>query len=112
LAGATTAAGRPALCIGAANPVCAGLEPFSANGQTWSTAIIFTCKENSLAFPQYQLIAVRLLQIARSADKAEIISTDLCQPPPLSAVDSAAAENFLDHMLGLYPLFGVNAFDE
>jgi hypothetical protein len=29
----------------------------------------------------------------------------------LSTAESAAAEIFLDHMLGLYPLFGVNVFE-
>lgn len=111
LVGVTAAADRPALCIGAADPVCAGLAQFGVNGQTWSTAIIFTCKENSLGLPQYQLIDARLLQLAQSADRAEIYSADHCEPPHLSAAESIAAETFLDYVLGLYPLFGVTAFE-
>jgi len=103
-------ADRPTLCIGAADPVCDGLARYAANDQSWSTALVFTCKENSLNFAQYQSIAARLLQLARNANRAEIISAGRYDPLQLSATESAAAETFLDHILGLYPVLGVTAF--
>jgi len=98
---------RPTLYIGAADPVCDGLARHVTDDQFWSMAIIFTCKENSLDSAQFQSIAASLLQLARSADKAEIGSKRRDPPPQLST----AAENFLDHMLGLYPLLGVTALE-
>jgi len=103
---------RPALCIGAADPICDGLARHAMDDQFWSTALVFTCKENSFGAAQFQSIAASLLQLARSADKAEIISENRSEQPQLSTAESAAAEIFLDHMLGLYPLFGVNAFEK
>jgi len=99
-------ADRPTLYIGAADPVCDGLAQHATDDHFWSMAVIFTCKENSLDSAQFQSIAASLLQLALTADKAEISSKGGGTPVPLNA----AAENFLDHMLGLYPLFGVKAF--
>jgi len=105
-------ADRPTLCIGAADPVCDGLARYATDDQTWSMAVVFTCKENNLNLVQCQSLAARLLQLARSADKAEIISANRSEQPQLSTAESAAAEIFLEHMLGLYPLFGVNVFEK
>ena len=103
-------ADRPTLCIGAADPVCDGLARHATDDQSWSMAVVFTCKENNLNLVQCQSLAARLLQLARGADKAEIINADCSEQPQLSPAESAAAEIFLDHMLGLYPLFGVTVF--
>lgn len=103
---------RPTLCIGAADPVCDGLARHATDDQTWSMAVVFTCKENNLNLVQCQSLAARLLQLSRSVDKAEIISANRSEQPQLSTAESAAAEIFLDHMLGLYPLFGVNVFEK
>jgi hypothetical protein len=105
-------AARPTLCIGAADPVCDGLARHATDDQSWSMAVVFSCKENNLNLRQCQSLAARLLQLARSADKAEIISADCFEQPRLSPAESAAVEIFLDHMLGLYPLFGVNVFEK
>jgi len=105
-------ADRPTLCIGAADPVCDGLARYATDDQTWSMAVVFTCKENNLNLVQCQSLAARLLQLARSADKAEIISANRSEQPQLSTAESAAAEIFLEHMLGLYPLFGVSVFEK
>ncbi len=102
---------RPTLCIGAADPVCDGLVRHAADEQSWSTALVFTCRENSLNFAQYQSIAARLLQLCRNVNQAEIISADRDETQQLNATESAAVETFLEHMLGLYPLFGVTAFE-
>lgn len=104
-------AGRPTLSIGAADPVCDGLARHAADDQFWSTALIFTCRENSLNLAQYQSIAAHLLQLSRNANKAEIISADRYQQQQLSAAESAAVETSLNYILGLYPLFGVTAFE-
>lgn len=110
LTGSAMPTGRPALCVGAADPVCHGLEPFILD-DLWSTAIIFTCKESSLNLAQYQLIATFLRQLATAADKAEVVNAGCGEQPSLLGPERCAAKNFLDHMLGLYPLFGVTAFE-
>lgn len=102
---------RPTLCIGAADPVCDGLARHAADDQSWSTALVFTCRENSLNLAQYQSIAAHLLQLSRNADKADITSADRYQEQHLSATENAVVETFLNHILGLYPLFGVTAFE-
>lgn len=111
LSGPAAAADRPSLCIGAADPVCDGLAQYCADEQGWSTAIIFTCKENCLSFTQCRFIAERLLQLASSADIAAISRIGSGEPVRLSRTESTTAENFLDYMLSLYPLFGVTVFD-
>jgi len=111
LAGTGAGADRSTLCIGASDPVCDGLAGYAAADQPWSTALVFTCKENSLNFAQYQSIAARLLQLSQNAKNAEIISAGHYEVQQLSTTESAAVETFLEYMLGLYPLLGVTAFD-
>lgn len=108
LSGPDGAKSPPTFLIGAANPVCDGLARCDANHQLWSTAIIFTCKEDGLSFAQCQLIAARLLQLA---GRAAVSDAGVGTPARLNSSQQAAAETFLDHMLGLYPLFGVTAFE-
>ena len=111
LSGSGTAMDRPTLLIGAADPVCDGLAHYASTDEPWSTAIIFTCKEDGLSFAQSQTIAARLLQLAGSAGKAAARDPGNDQPARLNSREQAAADNFLEHMLGLYPLFGVTVFD-
>ena len=58
-------ANRPTLCIGAADPVCDGLARHATDDQSWSMAVVFTCKENNLNLVQCQSLAARLLQLAQ-----------------------------------------------
>ncbi len=111
LTGIAVAADRSTLLIGAADPVCDGLALSSSDEQSWSTAIIFTCKENSLSIAQYRFIAMRLMQLARSTDKAAISCLGSSESVAQGKAESSTAESFLDYMLSLYPLFGVTAFD-
>ena len=111
LSAPAAAADRPSLCIGAADPVCDGLARCCADEQGWTTAIIFTCKEDRLSYAQCRFIVERLLQLARSAGITPTRCVDGDEPVQLDKSASAAAENFLDYMLSLYPLFGVTVFD-
>ena len=111
LTGTDAAADRPTLRIGAADPVCDGLAQCCADEQYWSTAVIFTCKENSLSFAQCWFISMRLEQLARCDDKAAISRVGSSEPVALSTAERSAASTFLDYMLSLYPLFGVTVFN-
>ena len=111
LTGTAVAEGQPALCIGAADPVCDGLAQYCTEEQCWSNAIIFTCKDNRLSFAQCRFIASRLQQLARSADQPALSPDGGSEAVVLSSAESSAAATFLDYMLGLYPLFGVTVFD-
>ena len=108
LTGSAATANRQSLCIGAADPVCDGLAQCCADKQSWSTAIIFTCKENRLSYAQCRFIAARLQQLARNAD---IAGAGDGKAVPLGSAESSAAENFLNYMLSLFPLFGVTVFN-
>ena len=110
LTGPAGAAVRPCFRIGAADPVCDGLAQCCADEQGWSNAIVFTCRENSLSFAQFRLIAERLLQLAGSDGIAASSGVGDDEPVLLDKAESSTAENFLDYMLSLYPLFGVTAF--
>lgn len=110
LTGPVAAAERPQLLVGAADPVCDGLAHCGASHRAWSTALIFTCKENSLSFAQCQSIAAGLLQHALSAGRAEVSAVGCGGPVRLNSTEEAAADSFLDYMLGLYPLLGVTVF--
>ena len=108
LDGTGTATDRAPLVIGAADPVCDGLAQAAKNPHPWSTAIIFTCKEDGLSSAQCQSIAARLRLLAGDA---AVSAAGYRQPAPLNPTEQADADRFLDHILGLYPLFGVRVFE-
>jgi hypothetical protein len=111
LIGPAAAGDLPTLRIGVADPVGERLEREAAQQDFWTSAIIFTSKKAELN--QYHLhhIAVRLMQLARQANRARLANQTLPRLPTLAAADQADAEAFLGHMLSIYPLLGLTAFE-
>lgn len=105
------AAGRPTLSVGAAASIGSQLAGPVEGRASWSTAIIFTCKEDSLDADQAEYLAARLLRLAEDAGRTTLCHPSPPRPPELSAAQAAGAETFLDHMLSLLPLLGVTAFE-
>lgn len=110
LNGLATATKPATLWIGAADPVNQ-LEVHDTHGAAWSSAIVFTCKENSLEYNQYQHIACRLVELGQGFKEMDVYNSKSIQKPKLGDTDEAAAEAFLAHILSLCPLLGVTAFE-
>jgi hypothetical protein len=94
--------------IGGADPVCRDLQDHVVQTDFWTSAIIFTSKEDCLSLAQAKYIEARLLQRIQEARKSKIMNPYISQQPELSDAELTDAELFMEHMLGLYPLFGLN----
>jgi hypothetical protein len=77
----------------------------------WTTLILFTSKDANLNKAHVRYLEARLVELARSAKRAEVDNSNNPALPALSEVDIAEADSFLDDMLLIYPVLGVTAFD-
>jgi hypothetical protein len=111
LVGAAAAGEQPTLRIGAADPVGKQLEREAAQQDFWSSAIIFTSKKDHLSHSHIHYIAARLLQRAEQARRTRLANPVPLPLPALTAAEQADAEAFLEHMLSIYPLLGLSAFE-
>jgi hypothetical protein len=111
LVGPGAAGGQPILLIGAADPVSKRLELEASAHDFWSSAIIFTAKQAPLSHPHIQYIAARLTQLARQANRSRLADQHQPPLPTLAAAEQGDAETFLEHMLSIYPLLGLTAFE-
>ncbi len=106
------AAGRPTLSVGASALIGSQLAEPAAGHASWSSAIIFTCKEDSLDVDRAGYLAARLLRLAEETGRVILCNPPSYRLPELSATEADDAETFLSHMLSLYPLLGVTAFGD
>lgn len=111
LVGSAAAGELPPLLIGAADPVAERLGQEAAQQDFWSSAIIFTSKQNPLSHPHIHYLAARLVQLAAQARRARLANPDQPPLPALTAAERADAEAFLAHLLSLCPLLGLRAFE-
>lgn len=76
----------------------------------WTHLILFTSKDSNLNRAHVQYLESRLIQLGRQAKRADLTNGNIPNPPSLSEADVADMESFLEDMLTIYPLLGVNAF--
>ena len=88
------------------------LDNHQANKDFWTKAIVFTAKDENLNKAHVRYLESRLLQLAAQANRAELDNSTASALPALSEADRADVESFLADMLLIYPVLGVNAFDQ
>ena len=111
LVGPAAAGELPTLLIEPADPVGARLEREATDQDFWSSAIIFTSKKAPLGQSHIHYIAARLVQLAGQAKRSRLANRTQPPLPTLAAADQSDAEAFLAHMLSIYPLLGLTAFE-
>jgi len=95
---------QPSLMIAVADPVIQHLLDHADETELWTSAIVVTAKKDQLNLEQFAYIAARLTQLAGSA-RSEVA-------PRLADEEQAEAEEFLAHMLSIYPVLGLTVFDQ
>lgn len=103
--------GSQSIYIGAANPISQHLEAHDLNKDFWTWTIVCSSKENSLNESHIRYLEARLLQLAQEADKAYLHNQNTPEIPELDEAESTYSESFLGHILSLYPVLGLRAFD-
>ena len=73
-------------------------------------AVAFTSKDENLNKAHVRFLEARLIGLGQTAKRATVENSTAPAPPALSEYDRADAETFLENMLVIYPLLGIEAF--
>lgn len=115
-AGVYVLAGPPAegdlstIHIGEGEPVAAPLETDYRDKDFWSWVIVFVSSDRSIHHFQVEHIQSRLVQMANQARRTRVHNAEVPSSPRLSEAQIADAESFLEDMLSIFPVIGINAF--
>jgi hypothetical protein len=112
LIGPSDQQGRETIYIGAADPISADLEKHLNDKSFWRWTIICSSKHDSLTPTHIEYIKARLIKLAQEAGTATLDNQKALKLPPLDDVEADYAETFLGHMLSIYPVLGLRAFEE
>ena len=104
LTGAATAATlRQRLYVGEADDVRERVDSHVKAKDFWTGVIAFTSKDENLNKGHVRYLEARLLQLAKSADRATLDNGTNPPLPRLSEADRADMEGYLDEMLVILP---------
>jgi hypothetical protein len=97
--------------VGAADPVSTDLARHAAGKSFWTWVIVCAAKDNALTHDHIRYIEARLIQLAEENAKVTLDNPGHAEIPLLDEAEAAYAEAFLRHMLSVYPVLGLRAFE-
>lgn len=104
--------GRPKLYVGEADCASARIDHHFKRLDWWDDLVVFTSKDENVNKAIVRHLEARLVEIAQRAKRVELANTQTPSAPRLSEADVADAEGFLANMLLIYPVLGIDAFEE
>ena len=104
--------GRSKLYIGEADCAANRIDRHIKTLDWWDDLVIFTSKDENLNKAYVRHLEARLVEIATRAKRTQLANSQTPQAPRLSEADTADAEGFLANMLLIYPVLGIDAFEE
>lgn len=107
-----TEAGASRLYVGEADVLRDRLRQHVAGKDFWTRFIVFTSTNEGLNKAHIRYLESRLIRLARDANQWELDNATAPEMPPLSEADRADAEWFLEEMRLIFPLLGIDAFDD
>lgn len=96
--------------IGEGDPVGERLDAHCRKRSFWDRALFFTSSGKRLNKAHIQHLESRLVGLAREARNCKLLNGNASKPPALSEEERAFAENFLRHMLCIFPILGCSYF--
>lgn len=108
---AADVAGRQSLYVGQADHARDRLDQHLRGKDDWTHVILFVSNHTALNKAHVQYLESQLIALAHKARRAELTNGNAPSAPFLSEADRADADAFLDDMLLIYPILGVNAFE-
>jgi hypothetical protein len=101
--------GRPALYLGEAENVLARLQNHLRTKDFWSRVVFFTSKDENLTKAHVKYLEARLITIATSTKRVELMNGNAPQAPSLPRSERDAMEEFLGPLAVLLGSLGFNA---
>jgi hypothetical protein len=111
LVGPAATAELPVIYVGEGDPVRPRLEQHHREKDFWTSVVLFTSSAENLNKAHVQYLESRLIELAKTAKRCDLENGNTPQRPNVTEADQAEMESFLDDMLLVYPVVGVNAFD-
>ena len=103
--------GAPRLYVGEADVLRERLRQHVAGKDFWTRFVAFTSTNEGLNKAHVRYLESRLVELAKTANQWSLDNSTAPSPPPLSEPDRADAAWFLQEMLVIFPLLGVDAFE-
>lgn len=101
----------PTVYVGEAERVRNRLDQHYSNKDFWQEAIVFTTTGTPLNKAQVKYLEARLVELAKEYKRAKLENTVEPQRPGLAEADQAEMEGYLDELLSLLPVLGVEFFE-
>lgn len=98
--------------IGEGDPVRPRLEQHFAKKDFWTRAVFFVAGPGQLNKAHVQYLEAELVDRARTAKRMRLENGNVPAKPTLSEADAADMDVFLDNMLGMLPVLGIDAFEK
>ncbi|WP_311945112.1 GIY-YIG nuclease family protein [Halomonas piscis] len=105
------AEGASRLYVGEADVLRERLRQHVAGKDFWTRFVAFTSTNEGLNKAHVRYLESRLVELAKAANQWSLDNSTAPSPPPLSEPDRADAEWFLQEMLVIFPLLGIDAFE-
>lgn len=102
---------QPRIYVGEADIARDRLNHHQKHKDFWTSLVLFTANDDNLNKAHVRYLEARLLELAQKAKRAELENGTAPVVPPLSEADKADTEGFLQEMLLIYPLLGIQAFE-
>lgn len=103
--------GTELIYVGEADELRARINQHDASLDFWTRATAFVSKDDSLNKAGVRYLESRLIGLGQQARRARLSNRNAPTAPALSEADEAEALGFLEHMLPIYPLLSVGAFE-
>jgi hypothetical protein len=111
LTGPSEAGGLPRVYIGEGDPIRPRLEQHHAKKDFWTSAVLFTSKDENLNKAHIQYLESRLVSLAAELKQCVLENGNAPQLPSLSEPDATEIESFLAEMLLIFPVLGISLFE-
>ncbi|MGB3633162.1 MAG: GIY-YIG nuclease family protein [Rubrobacteraceae bacterium] len=103
--------GNLRIYVGEADVLSDRLKQHAIQKDFWVRFVAFTSTDQNLNKAHVRYLESRLVALAKSANQWEIENRNIPAEPSLSEADRADADWFLDEMLVIYPILGIDAFE-
>ena len=100
------------LYIGEGDPIRPRLESHYAQKDFWTRAVCFVAAPGQLNKAHVQFLEANLVRLAKAAKRMPLDNGNAPAEPTLSEADRADMQVFLQNMLGMLPVLGVQAFEQ
>jgi Domain of unknown function (DUF4357) len=100
------------LYIGEGDPIRPRLESHYAQKDFWTRAVCFVAAPGQLNKAHVQFLEANLVRLAKAAKRMPLDNGNAPTEPTLSEADRADMQVFLQNMLGMLPVLGVQAFEQ